>query len=362
MVWVARFAVAGPCSAGCKVVCWSPVKSGLEIPCTSLGPFCGFSPFWFFVESASYVLSIVVGSSTSTPGTLSDRFMRRLPLFILVAFNIIAAADPSSEGIPRASAPSSAEGETSYLGADLNTYPGDNALPLLRQNFSFAGYWLSPPPGAKENTWVGKREMLRSQGFGFAVLYAGPQSSALKSEARAKQKGMNDAKRSAAAAAKERFPPHTVIFLDIEEGGRLSKMYHAYLRAWIDELMREGYRAGVYCSGMPVREAGGVTIVTADDIRNNVGSREMAYWVYNDACPPSPGCAVPHAPRPPLASGVPYAAVWQFAQSPRRREFTERCAATYQPDGNCYAPGDTAHAWFLDVNAATSRDPSGGGK
>src|SRR5215472_8076722 len=98
-----------------------------------------------------------------------------LPPFILFTFNIIVAAHTSSEGIPRASVPSS-KGETSYLGADLNTYPGDSALPILRKNLSFVGYWLSPPPGAKENTWVGKRELLRSQGFGFAVLYAGPQS------------------------------------------------------------------------------------------------------------------------------------------------------------------------------------------
>src|SRR5712664_4056911 len=47
-----------------------------------------------------------------------------------------------------------------YLGFDLNTYPGDAALPVLRKTFSFAGYWLSPPPGAKRNTWVGKRQLL----------------------------------------------------------------------------------------------------------------------------------------------------------------------------------------------------------
>jgi hypothetical protein len=52
--------------------------------------------------------------------------------------------------------------------------------------------------------------------------------------------------------------------------------------------------------------------------------------------------------------------VWQFAQSPRRKQFTAHCAATYNRDGNCYAPGDNAHAWFLDLNSATSPDPSSG--
>src|SRR6202163_3137513 len=220
-----------------------------------------------------------------------------------------------------------------YLGFDLNTHPGDNALPILRKTFSFAGYWLSPPPGAKQNTWFGKRELLRAQGFGFLLLYRGPQISALKSEAQAAQKGSIAARNAAATAKKERFPPRAIIFLDIEEGGRLPAKYHAYLRAWVDALQRAGYRAGVYCSGMPVNEGSGVTITTSDDIRQHLNARHLAYWVYNDACPPSPGCAVPRNPPPPSASGISYAAVWQFAQSPRRKEFTTRCAATYHTDG-----------------------------
>ena len=136
-------------------------------------------------------------------------------------------------------------------------------------------------------------------------------------------------------------------------------MYHTYLRAWVDQLARADYRAGVYCSGIPVDE-GGVTIITADDIRSNMGKRGPAYWVFNDACPPSPGCAIPQNPPPPSDSGLPYATVWQFAQSPRRKQFTSRCAATYFADGNCYAPGDTTPTWFLDINSADSADPSHG--
>ena len=248
-----------------------------------------------------------------------------------------------------------------YLGFDLNTYPGDAALPVLRKTFSFAGYWLSPPPGAKRNTWVGKRQLLLSQKFGFLLLYRGPQTSELKSSSQAGNGGTSDAANAAATAKEEGFPSHAIIFLDIEEGGRLPAKYHAYLRAWVDALARAGYRSGVYCSGMPVNEGHGVTIIASDDIRNHLGKRDLTYFVYNDACPPAPGCVVPHSPPPPSASGIPYAAVWQFAQSPRRKEFTARCAATYHPDGNCYAPGDTAHSWFLDLNSASTADPSGGG-
>jgi hypothetical protein len=251
---------------------------------------------------------------------------------------------------------------TSYLGFDRNIYPGDDALPILRKTFSFASYWLSAPPGEKVNTWRGKRELLRSHGFGFAVLYRARQSGEIKTETVAKQKGVLDARNAAASAKREGFAAQTTIFLDIEEGGRLPATYHEYLRAWTDELARSGYRAGVYCSGIPVDEGGGVTIITAADIRNNIGARDLVYWVYNVVCPPSPGCGAPQNPPPVFASGLSYAAVWQFAQSPRRKEFTERCAATYHTNGNCYAPGDTTHAWFLDVNTANSPDPSRGAR
>jgi hypothetical protein len=250
----------------------------------------------------------------------------------------------------------------SYLGFDRNVYPGDAALPVLRKTFAFTSYWLSPPPGEKRNTWNGKRALLASHGFGFLVLYRGRDSGELKAEADATRKGIQDASAAAADAKEEGFAAGTIIFLDIEEGGRLPDTYHLYLRAWLDELKHSGFVAGVYCSSIPVKEEPGVSITTADDINSHAPSHEIVIWAYNDACPPSPGCSFPENPPAPSASGIAGAAVWQFAQSPRRREFTARCPAKYARDGNCYAPGDNARAWFLDVNTATSADPSGGAK
>ena len=299
--------------------------------------------------------------------------LRELCVKFLSAFAVISAflfvALISGPAInPQTTAP------RSYLGFDRNTYPGDAALSILRKTFSFTSYWLSPPPGEKTNTWQGKRELLRSHGFGFLVLFRGPQISELQSvwsesrfnrtdhlEAEAEKRGTSDANRAASDAKKEGFPPHAVIFLDIEEGGRLPSVYHVYLRAWVDQLAQAGYRAGVYCSGMPVSEGRAATIITADDIRNNVGSREVTYWVYNDACAPSPGCVVPQNPPPPSRSGISYAQIWQFVRSPRDKETAVHCSG-YSRDGDCYIPGDSAHKWFLDLNTATSADPSGGAK
>lgn len=283
--------------------------------------------------------------------------------FILLCALSVSALIISSPSIMAPPSPQLAPNPSrSYLGFDRNIYPGDEALPALRKTFAFTSYWLSPPPGEKRNTWKGKRGLLHSRGFGFLVLYRGRDSSELKNELSGARKGTQDAVAAAACAKQEGFGPATIIFLDIEEGGRLPSAYHAYLRAWSDKLKREGFLPGVYCSGMPVKEEPGVTITTAEDIRNQVPLHEMTIWAYNDACPPSPGCRFPENPPAPSESGISFAAVWQFAQSPRRKEFTARCPAKYAPDGNCYAPGDTTHKWFLDVNSATSADPSGGAK
>ena len=254
------------------------------------------------------------------------------------------------------------EPHRAYLGFDRNIYPGDDALPLLRKTFSFTGYWLSPPPGQTTNTWMGKREILRKNGFGFAVLFRGREQKDLKSLEDASAKGEEDALATVEAAQREGFGHQTIIYLDIEEGGRLSPAYHAYLRAWRDSLTTSGFRPGVYCSGMRVKESHSDSITTADDVHDDDATHDFVFWVFNVACLPSPGCAFPENRPSPAKSSISYASIWQYAQSPRRKEFTAHCPANYYPDGNCYAPGDTQHAWFLDVNTATSPDPSGGAK
>jgi hypothetical protein len=250
-----------------------------------------------------------------------------------------------------------------YLGFDRNDYPGDDALPILRKTFSFTSYWLGPPPGEKRNSWVGKRELLQSQGFGFVVLFNGRESRTIKSEAEGEQKGAMDARAAGQLARQEGFSKGIVIFLDIEEGGRLPAAYHEYVGAWQDALAQAGFRAGVYCSAMAVEEGQGqgVSITTAQDIEAHMGARSLVYWVYNDACPPSPGCAFWAAVPSPSQSGFSVAQIWQYAQSPRRKEFTAKCPASYARDGNCYAPDDVKHRWFLDANVASTPNPSAPG-
>ncbi len=152
--------------------------------------------------------------------------------------------------VPVFAEPSSAQDPTPYLGFDRNDYPGDASLQLLHRTFSYAGYWLNNPPGESTNGWDGKRQTLESVGFGFLVLFNGRLYKELKRNPAAL--GRSDGHTATAGTRREGFPLHTVIFLDIEEGGRMLPEQKAYIYAWIDAVTAAGFRAGVYCSGIPV--------------------------------------------------------------------------------------------------------------
>jgi hypothetical protein len=263
---------------------------------------------------------------------------------IIIVFLLVASAANAQSG--------------SYYGFDQNIYPGDAALPLLHKHLAYAGYWLNIPPGARINSWKGKRPILVQNGFGFLILYNGRTEAGLKrSNATALAKA--DGVAAAAAAAREGFPAHAILFLDIEEGGRMVPSEAAYFLAWIKAVRAFGYLPGVYCSGIEVEDDPGKRISTADDIRSR--DKEVALWIADDVCPPSPGCVIPKGGINVENSGWPDALVWQYAQSPRRAEFTHSCAATYAPDHNCYAPGTPqGEKSLLDLNVSTSADPSGG--
>lgn len=249
------------------------------------------------------------------------------------------------------------EAGRSYLGFDRNDYPGDAGMAILRKTLSFAGYWLSPPPQTKTNSWTGKRATLASEGFGFLLLYAGRPGTTLRSAQTAIAAGEADGKKAAETARKEGFAEGSIIFLDVEDGGRFNEAGHAYFLAWTDTLAREHFLPGFYCSGIVVDEGGGSRIISADDIRQHLGSRDAFFWVFNDACPPSPGCVSPQSLPEPSTSGVAYAAVWQIARSPREKPIAAHCAG-YAKDGNCYAAGDQGRKWNLDLDVATSANPS----
>ena len=284
--------------------------------------------------------------------------MKRISLFLSVTAALVMLPSPQSAA---QQSHATENPPPSYLGFDRNNYPGDQNLKVLRETFSYTGFWLNHPPSARTNTWSGKRKMLQSAGFGFLVLFNGRLFNELKSVSYASKLGESDAQAAVVAARREGFPARTVIFLDQEQGGRMLPEQKAYIYAWVDGVTGAGFRAGIYCSGISAAKEGGEDIVTTDDVRQNAGARKIVYWVTNDACPPSPGCAFPKRPPSAADSGIRFADVWQYAQSPKRPEVTASCPANYNPDGNCYPPNfDVGQHLHIDVNTATTADPSQG--
>ncbi len=279
-----------------------------------------------------------------------------VPLVALLLLAATAFAQTPANQPPSAISPNS-------IGFDSNEYPGDAALPTLRRNFAFTGYWLTNPPGAHHNPWTGKRDILLHNGFGFLVLANGKTdaeiSRAKRNGATPANLGAKDAAAAITAAQREHFPPHTILFLDQEEGGRLTANQSTYLLAWTEAVAHSGYLPGIYASGQPVDDAPGKTITTIQNIRELVAAQhlhEIVFWVYQDGCPPANGCTL--KPPPIAASGTPDVTAWQYAQSPRRKEITAACAKTYAPDGNCYPPG--LPGFTIDLSVASTADPSHG--
>lgn len=252
---------------------------------------------------------------------------------------------------------SAALGQGTYLGFDRNDYPGDANLKVLHETFSYTGYWLNNPPGENANSWVGHRAAVQQAGFGFLVLFNGRLYAELKSVANAQRLGRSDARKAISSATREGFPRRTIIFLDQEQGGRMLPEQKAYIYSWVDGVTAAGFRAGIYCSGIPNPDDNNV--VTAEDIRATAGKRDITYWAINDACPPAPGCSLSQPAPNPSHSGVDFAEVWQFAQSPQRKDVAAHC--TNYSNGNCYPSKSVpASGLFVDLNSATSPDPSHG--
>ena len=287
----------------------------------------------------------------------------RLSATLLPALLLLTGLVRAQQTSPAPVNHSSSGTSQSSVGFDSNDYPGDDALPALRRHFSFAGYWLTNPPGEHQNSWLGKRDALLRNDLGFLVLANGKLEAEIKKAKRSgtapSALGAKDATAAVAAAQREHFPGKTIIFLDQEEGGRLTADQSAYLLAWTEAVAHSGYLPGVYASGQPVDDGPGKTITTIQDIREQVAAKrlhEIAFWVYQDACPPANGCSM--QPPPLASSGTPDVAAWQYAQSPRRKEITAACGKTYAADGNCYAPG--LPKIMLDLSVAGSSDPSHG--
>lgn len=156
------------------------------------------------------------------------------------------------------------------LGFDTHTFPGETTMRAWKNTpgapYSWVGYYL-PSPCHKDASWVGKRELLTSMGWGLAVVYVGQQSwgrkpqplssariaSLVKSGAVCNanllgvDRGTADGADAITIATREGFAPRSVIFLDIERMETMPDAMRLYYRAWAKALLTDAhYRPGVY--------------------------------------------------------------------------------------------------------------------
>ena len=235
---------------------------------------------------------------------------------------------------------------------------GDAALPVLRKTFSFSGYWLTAPPRETHNTWTGKKRALGCARVRIRLVWPGGREASTLPSAAKEKMGLRMQDKRRGTQSRKGSRQGRLYFWTSKKAADLPPQFHSYTyKLGPMNWCNRDSDPGVYCSGIPVNDGNGPKIVTAENIRSNEQARDIVFWVFNDVCPPSPGCRNPVGLLRPAQSGVEYAVVWQFVRSPQPKETAFACAG-YANDGNCYAAADAAHRWHLDLDVASSSNPS----
>jgi len=210
--------------------------------------------------------------------------------------------------------------------------------------YEWVGYYLQAPCH-RDPSWMGKRALLTSMGWGLAVLYVGQQtfdgvpsisvptiaapsgSQALIKPPAARagimvpatvadiqagavtcsrtllttEQGSIDGIDAVSKTAAEGFPVGTVIYLDIEHMDAIPASMDAYYRAWVQQVLADGrFRPGIY-----VHKANAAAIY--DGVRRAYtdmnASGSAIFWVTS-----SSGFSLDKSPQ---QVGFPWTSIWQ---------------------------------------------------
>jgi hypothetical protein len=262
----------------------------------------------------------------------------------MLAVSIVSCTD---HGITSPSPEPAPPPGTSHPGFDTSIYPGDASMSAWLKPgspYEWVGYYLQAPCH-RDPSWMGKRPLLTSIGWGLAVLYVGQQTFdgvpsisvpniAAPSEsqtlikppaARAgimvpataadiqagavtcsrtlltTEQGSIDGIDAVSKTAAEGFPLGTVIYLDIEHMDAIPASMDAYYRAWVQQVLADGrFRPGIY-----VHKANAAAIY--DGVRRAYtdmnASGSAIFWVTS-----SSGFSLDKSPQ---QVGFPWASIWQ---------------------------------------------------
>jgi hypothetical protein len=156
-----------------------------------------------------------------------------------------------------------------YVGFDTHTYPGTATMKTWKETpgspYSWVGYYL-PSPCHADDSWIGKRDTLRTMGWGIAIVYVGQQTwgrtprllsadklMALRQRTKCSadlitaEEGVRNADDATAKAKAEGFAPGSVVFLDLERMEKIPPAMRNYYVAWTARMLSNGtYLPGYY--------------------------------------------------------------------------------------------------------------------
>jgi len=236
-----------------------------------------------------------------------------------------ALSDPIFTAIATSPPPLTASQPAVSAGFDTSGFPGLAKMAALKKssNFKFTGFYLGPAPSHPASDWMAHRADLEAQGWGFAPVFLGRQTTGPGSHAVSVANGVLDGKTAATLMKKAGFPADSYVYLDLEEGAPLSSAHKNYAVAWAKSLKTQGYNPGVYCS---------FTLASA------------------------------------VAAAIPEARIWAFhVQRTSQHRVSGSTFSTAPPSGSKFSKAfiwqydDTAqisNGMVVDLNTALSADPS----
>ena len=144
-----------------------------------------------------------------------------------------------------------------FAGLDIDQYPGDENMALLRAktNLAFTGFYLAPAPSHQDTGWMAKRAVLAGQGWGFLPIYVGQEVVGPGSHSSSASAGAWDGARAAELAAQAGFLAGTYVYLDLENGPPMSPEQRSYIVAWAAALQVRAYKPGIYVSHLLADQA-----------------------------------------------------------------------------------------------------------
>jgi hypothetical protein len=194
-------------------------------------------------------------------------------------------------------------------GFDCGSYPGDNAVTKWARSgspFQFLGFYLPAPcHGRAFKPFKTKYPLLKSLGWGMAIVYVGRQLKGCGAQNLTAAIGKADGLDAIAKCHAEGFPPSSIVYLDVEPfDGPLPGKMKDYVQAWLDALLQDdNFETGIYCHAKNA-----IDLHSLGEARFAAAGRPSgapSFWITRPKSTFNPDTSVP------ADCGISFASIWQ---------------------------------------------------